>query len=140
MQQEHTTTLRVRYSEVDQMGVVHHSRYLAYLEIARTECLRESGYTYREFEELGLFLVIVKATCNYKYPIRYDDVIHIKTQITNISPAKIEHSYTICNEDNTIVHAKAQTTLACVDTQGHIQRIPEFLQDLVNNQTNASST
>ncbi|MDX9701748.1 MAG: thioesterase family protein [Candidatus Auribacterota bacterium] len=131
MTQEHTTTLRVRYAEVDQMGFVHHSRYLAYFEIARTEYLRESGYTYREFEQLGLYLVVAKVFCKYKYPIRYDEVIHIKTQVTGISPAKIEHAYEIWNETNTVLHAQAQTTLACVDTQGHIQRIPDFLQNLV---------
>lgn len=133
-QHEHITTLRVRYSEVDQMGVVHHSRYLSYFEIARTEYLRASGYTYREFEQLGLFLVIVRVSCSYKYPIRYDDVINIKTKIERITPAKIEHSYEIRDESYSKLHAQAQTTLACVDTSGAVQRIPEFLQRLVTDQ------
>ncbi len=126
----HEISFRVRYNEVDQMGVVHHSRYLAYFEMGRTEFLRQSGFTYREFEGKNLFLVIVKVSCKYKSPIHYDDIIILRTTLAKMSPAKIEHKYEIWNNDKTLLHATGESTLACVDKQGQIQRIPEFLQNL----------
>ena len=53
--------VRVRYAEVDQMGVVHHSRYLEYFEMGRTELLRQGGVSYRQWEERGILLVVVRA-------------------------------------------------------------------------------
>ena len=122
--------LRVRYYEVDKMGVVHHSRYLMYFEIARTELLRQSGYTYCQFEETGLHLAITNVACKYKAPINYDNIIVISTKITKITPAKIQHSYHIWNETKTILHATGESTLACVNTAGTLERIPDLLQDL----------
>ncbi|MEW6534915.1 MAG: thioesterase family protein [Candidatus Auribacterota bacterium] len=124
------TTIRVRYCEVDKMGVLHHSRYLAYFEIGRTEFLRTSGFSYREFEDAHLYLVIVKVSCNYKYPIRYDDVVRVITTLKRMTPAKIEHTYEIWNEDKSILHAAGESTLACVDDTGTLQRIPDFLLNL----------
>ena len=129
----YTTEIRIRYNEVDKMGVVHHSRYFVFLEIGRTELLRQSGLTYREFEDKNLFLPVVNAACTFKYPIKYDDLIFIETNMDKITSVKIEHSYNIWNHDKSIVHATAKTTLACVNEKGEIQRIPEFLHDLIGN-------
>ncbi|MCB1195107.1 acyl-CoA thioesterase [bacterium] len=125
------TQLRVRYYEVDQMGVVHHSRYFMYFEIGRTELLRNCGYTYKQFEESGLFLVVIDVACKYKAPIRYDDTIILSTELTHITPAKIQHSYHLWNHDRTVLHATGSSTLACVNTAGELQRIPDFLQSLI---------
>ena len=57
---EHTIQIRVRYSETDAMGLLHHSNYLAYLEVGRTELFRIQGGNYRRMEELGLFFVVAK--------------------------------------------------------------------------------
>lgn len=126
----HTTCIRVRYSEVDKMGFLHHSRYLSYFEIGRTELLRRSGFTYREFEEQNLFLVVVKINVAYKAPIKYDDIVNVTTTAKRITPARIDHAYEIRNESSSIVHATAESTLACVDGHGTLSRIPDFLLNL----------
>lgn len=126
----HEITFRVRYHEVDQMGFLHHSRYFIYFEIGRTEFLRTSGFTYKEFEEKGLFLVIANVSCKYKYPIRYDDQIRLITTLTKMSIGKIEHSYEIWDESKNRLHAIGESTLACVDSTGHLHKIPEFLINL----------
>ncbi|HEY0351426.1 MAG TPA: thioesterase family protein, partial [Gemmatimonadales bacterium] len=65
--------MRVNYSETDQMGVVYHARYLVWLDIARTEPLRQSGMSYRELESAGLRLAVSEVSIRFRQPARYDD-------------------------------------------------------------------
>lgn len=78
---EHEIELRVRYDEVDAMGFVHHSNYLRYFEIGRTELLRASGGCYRDMEAAGQWVVVVHVDCRYRKPARYDYVITVRTRI-----------------------------------------------------------
>ena len=76
----HATQIRVRYAEVDRMGVVHHANYFVYLELARTEALRCNGLTYKDMEDAGAFLVVMRANCSFHAPARYDDLLDIYTK------------------------------------------------------------
>lgn len=107
------------------MGFVHHSNYLRYFEIGRTEFLRSAGGRYRDVEELGLFVVVARIDCRYKSPARYDDEIDLTTQIVAVTQAKIIHEYEIKRGDQILV--QATVTLAVIDRQGRLQRVPESL-------------
>jgi len=122
----HDLEIRVRYQETDAMGVLHHANYLTYFEMGRTELLRSAGYDYRSIEEGGVFMVIVEIGCRYRRPARYDDVLRLRTTLAGISPAKIEHEYHLFRGDELL--AEAESTLACVDRQGQLQRVPEWLR------------
>lgn len=124
---QHEMTIRVRYCETDAMGFLHHSRYFQYFEIGRTELFRAQGGNYRAMEEQGLFLVVAKVDCRYRIPARYDDLLTLRTRLTRISPAKLEHEYEIHRDGQLL--AVGSTTLGCVDRAGRIQRMPEFLFD-----------
>src|SRR5579863_2716707 len=77
-----TTTLRVRYAETDQMGVVYHANYLIWFEIGRTDYCRKHGFAYREMEKQdGLYIMVAEARCRYKAPARYDDEILVRTSL-----------------------------------------------------------
>lgn len=119
------TPIRVRYCETDAMGVLHHMNYLAYFELARTELFRAQGGNYRQLEERGYFLVIVKAECQYKRPAHYDDELRVRVRVSRMSGAKLEHAYEIYR-DSTLI-ALGQTVLACVDRSGTVQRISDEL-------------
>jgi acyl-CoA thioester hydrolase len=123
---EHTIELRVRYDEVDPMGFVHHSNYLRFFEIGRTELLRASG-GYREMEESGQLVVVVRVDCRYRKPARYDDLIQIHTRIDRVTAGKIIHEYKITRESETLVDATV--TLAVIDRLGKVQRVPQTLID-----------
>ncbi|TWU57710.1 acyl-CoA thioesterase [Rubripirellula reticaptiva] len=125
---EHTVQQRVRYDECDPMGLVHHSRYLQYFEIGRTELLRASGGRYRSMEEAGQFVVVVRVDCRYRSPAKYDDVINIQTRIAKVTAAKIIHDYTITRDGVTLV--EATVTLGVIDRNGKLQRVPQELLDL----------
>src|SRR5690606_18550860 len=85
--------IRVRYGETDQMGVVHHGNYALYLEMGRTEWLRELGISYKEMEESGVMLPVTSMQLNYKKSARYDEVVKVKTQLKKPPTARIEFEY-----------------------------------------------
>ena len=124
---EHTIELRVRYDEVDPMGYVHHSNYLKYFEIGRTELLRASGGCYRTMEEQGQLVVVVRVDCRYRKPAKYDDLLSIQTRIDRVTAAKIIHEYCITRDAETLVDATV--TLAVIDRNGMLQRVPQELID-----------
>jgi len=117
--------IRVRYSETDAMGLLHHANYITYFEIARTELFRVRGGDYRAMEERGFFLVVVSVECKYKRPARYDDQLIIKVRLDQWTGAKLVHEYEVLRSGETI--ATGRTVLACVDRQGEVQRITEEL-------------
>lgn len=111
------------------MGIVHHSVYLQFFEMGRTELLRASGGCYRQMEEDGWFVVVVHVDCRYRMSARYDDLIEIKTIIEKITASKIIHRYEVTRDDTLLVEAKV--TLAVLDGDGKLQRVPEsLLEDL----------
>ena len=122
---EHSIQIRVRYCETDAMGFLHHSQFFNYFEQGRTELLRSQGGCYRDIEEAGLFLVVVRLQCSYHSPARYDDVLTLVTTVENISAVKIEHKYRLLCGDRLL--ASANSTLASVDRSGKIQRLPESI-------------
>src|SRR5207244_13123482 len=76
------TTLRVRYSETDQMGVVYYANYLVWFEVARGAFCRARGLDYRHVQRDGLSLPVLEAHCRYLAPALYDDEILVRTWVT----------------------------------------------------------
>ena len=108
------------------MGIVHHANYFRYFEIGRTEMLRASGGNYRQMEEDGVLVVVVKATVNFRRPARYDDMLTVQTKISDIGFARIKHEYQIFRDAEQLTDAKL--TLAVIDRQGNVQKVPEWMR------------
>jgi acyl-CoA thioester hydrolase len=117
--------IRVRYAETDRMGLLHHANYLVYFEQARTELLRQMGRTYKDVEDQGFFLVLAKVEVRYRLPARYDDVLTLRTTVTRTTPVRIEHRYDVLRDGQLL--AEGSSTLACVDKDGRLQAMPEWL-------------
>jgi len=107
------------------MGVVHHTVYPIWFEMGRTELLRSTGKTYREMEEAGAFLAIVRLQVSYKKPAKYDDEVRLETTMSDVGHVKIEHTYELFRGDELL--CSASTTLACIDREGKARQIPENL-------------
>lgn len=120
---EQTISLRVRYPEVDAMGVLHHSRYLQYFEMGRVELLRTRGVSYADLERAGVFFVIVKVETRYKAPARYDEELQLTTRVMKQTHVRIDHAYTLRRGETVL--AEATTTIACVDRDGQLRAIPD---------------
>jgi acyl-CoA thioester hydrolase len=83
----------VRYKETDQMGIAHHSNYIVWFEIGRTDLCRETGFPYVEIEKRGFLLVVTDIGCRYRTPFRYDDEVLIRTSVTTIASRAIRFGY-----------------------------------------------
>jgi len=128
-----TLKIRVRYQEVDRMGVVHHSRFFSYFELARIEGLRSLGLPYKKLEEKGIYMVVAKASCQYKDAAHYDDLLDIDIRVTKFNRVRIDHSYQVWKNNRKILVAEAETTLACVDKEGKLIEVPEEVLNLHRN-------
>src|SRR4051812_16788419 len=93
------TSVRVNYSEIDQMGVVYHARYLVWLDVARCEHLRLSGMSYRELEQAGLRLAVSELAIRYRQPARYDDLIRIRCWIREVASRRVDFWFVLANAD-----------------------------------------
>jgi acyl-CoA thioester hydrolase len=122
---ENEIQIRVRYNETDPMGFLHHAHYFVYFEMGRTELLRAAGGNYREMEEAGFLVVVVKADCRYHRPARYDDLLRVRTKVTRVSAAKIEHEYRVFRGEELV--AIGHTVLAIVDRSGKVRPVPDWM-------------
>jgi acyl-CoA thioester hydrolase len=100
------TQIRVRYAETDQMGVVYHSNYFPYFEVARAEAIREMGITYADMEKAGIIMPVVDVHCRYLRPAKYDDLLTIKTILKELPVHhKIEFHHEVYNEHGELLAA-----------------------------------
>jgi len=118
--------IRVRYAETDRMGLLHHANYLVYFEQGRTELLRSLGISYKDLEDQGYLLVLTRVQVRYRSPAWYDDLLTLRTTVTRSTLVKIEHKYELLRDG--LLLAEGETTLGCVDREGKVQPLPEFLR------------
>ncbi|MDD5005042.1 MAG: thioesterase family protein [Candidatus Omnitrophica bacterium] len=132
MSKEFSAEVRVTYADTDQMGVVYYANYFVWLEIARTEFLRFFGVDYRNIEkEKKLALPVIEAYCKYKAPARYDEIIVIKTKVTQIKNSTLRFDYDIFSKDSNELLAVAYTTHVFIDKQRRPVRIPEAVKEIL---------
>jgi acyl-CoA thioester hydrolase len=109
--------IRIRYGETDQMGFCYYGNYAQFLEVARVETLREQGISYKELEENGILLPVRNYSIKYIAPAKYDDVIQINTEISDIKNSQIIFKYSIYLEQKLI--ATAVTELVFVSKENY---------------------
>ncbi|NBI28281.1 acyl-CoA thioesterase [Chengkuizengella marina] len=121
-------SVRVRYQETDQMGVVHHGNYLNWFEIGRTEYVREMGYSYSEIEKLGLYLPVVDVQMSFRKPAKYDDVIDIYTKVVEFTNKKIIFEVEVKKGDDLLVTGK--TVHVWLNAEWRTVRLDEVAPEL----------
>ncbi len=95
MSYESKTYLTVRYAETDMMGIVHHSRYYPWFEMARTDFIKKSGITYTEMEKMGVLLPLTETGAKYIYGLKYEDEVMVTCKLTKLSVARCEFGYEV---------------------------------------------
>lgn len=120
--------IRVRFAETDAMGIVHHSRYLPYLEEARVEFLRSIGHPYTSRLDDGIDYAVIEAHVSYRVPLHFDDVVTVRLAVTSATRATFTIGYQLVVDDR--VHATASTVHACVNAVGRPVRMPAWLREL----------
>lgn len=121
--------IRVRFAETDAMGIVHHSRYLPYLEEARVEYLRSIGHPYDRERDDGVDYAVIEAHVTYRRALRFDDLVTVRLVVAGGTRATFAIDYLLTVDDVTI--ATATTVHACVNAAGRPVRMPRWLSELV---------
>ena len=123
-----THRIRVRFAETDAMGIVHHSRYLPYLEEARVAYLRDFGHPYTEWREAGLDSAVLEAYVRYRRPLRFDDVVEVHLALASASRTTFQMAYLLTLDDDAV--ATAVTVHGMVTAAGRPTRLPTWLAEM----------
>ncbi|KQM75272.1 thioesterase [Pedobacter sp. Leaf216] len=110
----HSTKIRVRYGETDQMGYMYYGNYAQYYEVGRVEMLRSLGMSYSAMEADGIMMPVLELKCKYIKPALYDQEITVKTIIKTLPGIRIFFDYELYNEKEELINIGA-TTLVFVD-------------------------
>jgi acyl-CoA thioester hydrolase len=133
---EHTTKVRVRYGETDQMGYMYYGNYAEFFEVGRVEMLRSQGMTYSSMEASGIMMPVMEMKCKYLKPARYDEEISIRVILDKMPGVKIHFRYELYNEQDELIHlaetllvfVSMKTTRPCLPPQEFIDKMTPFFQ------------
>ncbi len=128
---ENTIEFRARYSETDQMGVVHHRFYLVWCEMGRTELLRQLGASYAELESQGICLVVSELRVSYRSSARYDDLVRVRTTVEKLRSRGVSFAYVVEDAETSRVLVRATTDHVCIGNGGTPQKLPAKTYELL---------
>jgi len=126
------THVRVRYADTDQMKMVYHSKYLEYFEQGRSDLLRGLGIPYPEIEKMGYYLPVVEVHAKFIKSANYDDLLLVKSMITEMPGVRITIEYAIMNPRNELIVAGYTVHSFVSARTGKPSRPPKKFMDVVN--------
>ena len=128
---EHTTKIRVRYGETDQMGYMYYGNYAEFYEVGRVEMLRSLGMTYSWMEAIGIKMPVLEMKCKYIKPALYDEEISVKVIMEKMPGVRIHFKYELYNPNNELINL-GETLLVFVnmETNRPCMPPPEFMDKL----------
>lgn len=109
--------ITARYAETDMMGIIHHSVYPIWFEVARTEYIKNFGISYKELEEKGIMMPLIGLEVKFIIPIYYDDDVLVEAFNKKISPAKMIFGYNVLKSGDKSLLASGTTTHGFVDSK-----------------------
>ncbi len=129
---EHSTRVRIRYAETDQMDIVYYGNYAQYFEVGRAESIRELGFTYKNMEEMGIRMPVVEMEAKFLRPAHYDDLITIKTILKELPVGhSISYYHEVYNENNKLLTTGKVTLFFINSHTGKRTVLPDaFLEKL----------
>lgn len=123
--------VRVIFGDTDQMGVVYYANYLRYFEASRAAFLRSLGRSHADLDAWGVGLPVVEAHCRYRRPARYEDLLTVAVDVSEMRGASMQFDYLVTRDGELL--ADGFTRHACVDVKGRPRRIPAPLLTLIEN-------
>ena len=122
----HDVTVRVRYAETDQMGVVYHSNYLIWFEVGRVELMRALGFDYKQMEiEDDTYIVVADVHCRYHHPARYDELLIVRTRILEAKNRVLKFGYELFRQEDQKLLASGHTTHIACSRAGQVKHFPD---------------
>ncbi len=128
---EHSTKLRVRYGETDQMGYMYYGNYAEFYEVGRVEMLRSLGLTYSGMEQSGIKMPVLELHCKYLKPALYDEEITVNVIMDKMPGIRIHFRYELFNEKDELINV-GETLLVFMNMKTNRPCLPptDFLNKL----------
>jgi|TARA_R110002051_G_scaffold13435_2_gene44847 acyl-CoA thioester hydrolase len=127
----HSTFVKVRYAETDQMGVVYHGNYAQYLELGRIDWLSQLGISYKWMEDNGVMLPVYNLSISYKKSATFDDQLRIVTELRQTPSVRIIFDYKIYNQNDDLLTV-ASTELIFIDKDSNRPiKCPSYILELL---------
>lgn len=123
MKKDHIISYRVYFEDTDMMGIIYHARYLYFFERARTEMLRERGFTLTDMAQKNIYFAIREANVRYHTPAYLDDVLHIFSSITAQTACTMLFKQMMMNQNEKLI-AEAAVMTVCVNRDLKPRRVP----------------
>jgi len=121
------TRTRIRFSEVDALGIVWHGNFVKYLEDGRESFGEKYGLGYLDVYGKGWSMPVVKLEMDYKVQLKYGQEIIIETRFVEVEAAKLVFEYTIYRKDDMAVVLTARSIQVFVNLKGELELTnPEF--------------
>lgn len=128
----HETEIRVRYAETDKMGIVHHSNYLVWFELGRSDFCRARGFSYKDMEEKdNALMVVAESYVRYKSPAYYEDVLTIRTQVGEVRSRSIRFIYEVFRASDDTLLAEGETLHLVTDENKKVRTLPESYKEML---------
>lgn len=118
-----STTLEVRWRDLDALGHVNNAVYLTYLEQARVHYLRELGLATGSPDDIGM--ILAEVTCTYRAPLSLGEQVTIRVRVSELRNSSFIFEYRVEGGDGRLA-ATARSVQVCYDYQaGHAVPIPD---------------
>lgn len=126
-------TINPRYQETDQMGIVHHSSYYAWFELARDALFASLNRPYILFEERGVHMKVLETKCHYLRSAKYGRPVNIKSELISCNGVRTVIKYIV--HDEAILLTKAEITYVFTDFSGKLinmkKKHPELVKEMI---------
>ena len=122
------TTMHVRYAETDQMGIVHHSTYVIWMEEGRSDFMRQKQVDYAEVEKRGLALAVTEMTIRYSAPAHYGEQVTVRTWVESLRSRMLVFGYEIINTKSKQKLVTGEVKLTMINKHGQVVTMPEDIQ------------
>lgn len=126
---ESSTQIRVRYAETDAMGIVHHATYPVWMELGRSDFLRELGQSYTEWEAQGVMMSVAELSLKYRAPARYDELVEVRTRLKDATRRKIVFAYDIYRDGTRLVEGESVHLVTGPDGRSRV--MPDHLLEWI---------
>ena len=127
---ESITSIRVRYAETDAMGIVHHAVYPVWMELGRSDLLRDLGQSYPEWERRGVMMSVAELHVTYRAPARYDELVEVRTRLKEVGRRKVTFAYVILREGTRL--AEGESVHVVTGPDGRACVMPDDLLQLLS--------
>jgi len=127
---ESATSIRVRYAETDAMGIVHHAVYPVWMELGRSDLLRQLGQSYAEWEKRGVMMSVAELRVRYRAPARYDELVEVRTRLKEAGRRKVVCAYQVGRGETRL--AEGESIHLVTGPDGRARVMPEELLRLIS--------